>query len=164
MIYNYSPLHPFMYRQQHSLLWYLRLRTQVMPQLNSTRQGHALLVLIPNSTVNCVITYTITGVDIKYGQKSIVDSVSYTTGSCKMMFHKSHLICICLLRPLQVVIQFLVRASPKSRGGRAGLVIMSLFHINIKTAHRPVQMDSTVERNHKYCVRLALRPGFNINK
>ena len=23
-------------------------------------------------------------------------------------------------------------------------------------------MDSTVERNHKYCVRLALRPGFNI--
>ena len=124
MIYNYSPLHPFMYRQQHSLLWYLRLRTQVMPQLNSTRQGHALLVLIPNSTVNCVITYTITGVDIKYGQKSIVDSVSYTTGSCKMMFHKSHLICICLLRPLQVVIQFLVRASPKSRAGRVGLVII----------------------------------------
>jgi len=25
-------------------------------------------------------------------------------------------------------------------------------------------MDSTVERNHKYCVRLALRPEFNINK
>ena len=32
-------------------------------------------------------------------------------------------------RPLQVVIQFLVRAPPKSRGGRAGLVIMSLFHL-----------------------------------
>jgi len=25
-------------------------------------------------------------------------------------------------------------------------------------------MDSTVERDHKYCVSLALRPGFNINK
>ena len=66
--------------------------------------------------------------DIKYGQKSIVHSVSYTTGNYKMMFHISYLICICLLRPLQVVIQFLVRASPKSRAGRVGLVIMSLFH------------------------------------
>ena len=28
-----------------------------------------------------------------------------------------------------MVIRFLVRASPKSRGGRAGLVIMSLFHL-----------------------------------
>ena len=25
-------------------------------------------------------------------------------------------------------------------------------------------MDSTAERNHKYCVRKALRLGFNINK
>ena len=50
---------------------YLRLRAQVMPALNNTRQGHALLVLIPNSTVNCIITYYnwITGVDIKYWQK-----------------------------------------------------------------------------------------------
>ena len=38
--------------------------------------------------------------------------------------------CMTMLRPLQVVIQFLVRASPKSRGGRAGLVIMSLFHFS----------------------------------
>ena len=34
------------------------------------------------------------------------------------------------LRPLQVVIRFLVRASSKSRGGRVGLVIMSLFHFS----------------------------------
>ena len=34
-----------------------------------------------------------------------------------------------LVRPLQVVIRFLVRASPKSRGGQAGLVIMSLFYL-----------------------------------
>ena len=33
------------------------------------------------------------------------------------------------IRPLQVVIRFLVRASPKSRGGRAGLVITPLFYL-----------------------------------
>ena len=36
---------------------------------------------------------------------------------------------IILFRPLQVVIRFLVRASPKSRDGRVGLVIMLLFHL-----------------------------------
>jgi len=35
-----------------------------------------------------------------------------------------------LIRPLQLVIRFLVRASSKSRGGWAGLVIMSLFHFS----------------------------------
>ena len=48
------------------------------------------------------------------------------------------------LRPLQVVMRFLVRTSLKSRGGRVGLVIMSLFHlVNMTTKILVAQQSHT---------------------
>ena len=51
-----------------------------------------------------------------------------TTACCRKTFI-CKLVLDEVIRPLQVVIRFLVRASSKSRGGQAGLVIMSLFYL-----------------------------------
>ena len=67
-----------------------------------------------------------------------------------------------------MVIRFLVRASPKSRGGWAGgfshYVIIPLCEHDHKNSCCRTVIYTFSNKGIKYCVRLALRPGFNINK